>query len=212
MPYSDSSALLQAYIPLVEGIGKSLGSGELLLYDFQKEPPVLIAREGGITNRKPGTPASSLLRRMVQEMDEARETMRINYPSTTKSGKPLKSTTILIYEKNQLSGALSLNMDMSALPVIQHFIDQFSGLEKPDCNDEMPQNTQEFLAGMIRKGIESIGKPVCYFDKKDNVEVVRFLQENHIFTIKGSTDILASELNVSRYTVYNYIEEVKEGD
>lgn len=209
MPHSDSSALLKACIPLVQGVGRSIGAGELLLYDFQKDPPVLIVREGGITNRKPGTPASSLLCRMVKEMDEKGETMRINYPSTTKSGKPLKSTTILIYERSELSGVLCLNVDMSALPIIQHFIDQFSGVEKPDCDDEMPQNAQEFLAGMIRKGIESIGKPVCYFDKKDNVEVVRFLQKNHIFAIKGSTDILASELNVSRYTVYNYIDEVK---
>jgi predicted transcriptional regulator YheO len=75
--------------------------------------------------------------------------------------------------------------------------------------EEMPQDTQEFLNVMIRKGIESVGKPVCYFDKKDNLEVVKFLNGINIFSIKGSTDSLAGELNVSRYTIYNYIEEVK---
>ena len=209
MSYSESSALLQSFVPLVQAIGKTLGVGEVILYDFQKEPPVLIAREGGITSREPGTPASQLLQDMVREMAEEGETMRVNYESATKSGKPLKSTTVLLHEGEELQGALCLNVDMSSINILQHFIDQFAGKERPNGHDEMPQNTQEFLNIMIRKGIEALGKPVYYFDKKDNLEVVRFLNDNHIFSIKGSTDTLAGELNVSRYTIYNYIEEVK---
>ncbi|MDA3956164.1 PAS domain-containing protein [Oceanispirochaeta sp.] len=212
MPHSNSSDTLKSCIPLVHAIGKTIGGGEVILYDFQKDPPELIAREGGITSRLPGTPATQLLCEMVQEMQDEGETMRTNYESATKSGKPLKSTTVLIHDKEILLGALSMNIDMSAMNMLQHFIDQFSGKERPDGHDEMPQNTQEFLNIMIRKGIDSIGKPVCYFDKKDNLEVVRFLNENHIFSIKGSTDNLAGELNVSRYTIYNYIEEVKNRD
>jgi predicted transcriptional regulator YheO len=201
---------LQTYIPLIQAIGKTLGVGEVILYDLTQNPPVIIAKEGGITSRKPGTPSTQLLRDIIREMDDAGETMRVNYESATKSGKPLKSTTVLIYNENQeLQGALSINVDMSAIHMLQHFIDQFSGKERVDEYDEMPQNTQEFLNVMIRKGIESLGKPVCYFDKKDNLEVVKFLNSNHIFSIKGSTDSLAAELNVSRYTIYNYLEEVK---
>ena len=147
---------------------------------------------------------------MIAEMESAGETMRINYESATKSGKPLKSTTVLLYDEGKtLLGALSINVDMSSINMLQHFINQFSGTERISAYDEMPQDTQEFLSIMIRKGIESIGKPVCYFDKKDNLEVVKFLSGNNIFSIKGSTDTLAGELNVSRYTIYNYIEEVK---
>ncbi len=201
---------LKTYIPLIQAVGKTLGVGEVLLYDWTQTPPVIIAKEGGITGRKSGTPASQLMRDMVDEMIRDGENMRINYESATKSGKPLKSSTVLIFnEANDLQGALSINVDMSAINMLQHFVDQFSGKERVEDYDEMPQNTQEFLNVMIRKSIESIGKPVCYFDKKDNLQVVRFLNDNHIFSIKGSTDSLAGELNVSRYTIYNYIEEVK---
>ncbi|MBF9015754.1 MULTISPECIES: transcriptional regulator [unclassified Oceanispirochaeta] len=209
MPYHDSSPVLQSYMPMVQAVGKTLGVGEVILYDFQQDPPILIAREGGITSRQPGTRATQLLCDMVEEMTDAGETMRVNYESATKSGKPLKSTTVLIHFEEQLLGALCVNVDMSAMNMLQHFLDQFSGKERINGHDEMPQNTQEFLNIMILKGIESIGKPVCYFDKKDNLEVVRFLNDNKIFSIKGSTDTLAGELNVSRYTIYNYIEEVK---
>jgi len=209
MPHSNSSVILKSCIPMVHAIGKTLGVGEVILYDFQADPPVMIAREGGITSRLPGTPASQLLCDMVREMSEEGEEMRVNYESATKSGKPLKSTTVLIREGETLLGALCVNVDMSSVNMLQHFIDQFSGKERINGFDEMPQNTQEFLNIMIRKGIDGIGKPVCYFDKKDNLDVVRFLNDNHIFSIKGSTDNLAGELNVSRYTIYNYIEEVK---
>ena len=201
---------LETYIPLIQVVGKTLGVGEVLLYDWTQQPPVIIAKEGGITGRKPGTPATQLMREMVTEMQAAGENMRINYESATKSGKPLKSSTVLIFnETGDLQGALSINVDMSAINMLQHFVDQFSGIERIEDYDEMPQNTQEFLNVMIRKSIESVGKPVCYFDKKDNLEVVHFLNQNNIFSIKGSTDTLAGELNVSRYTIYNYIEEVK---
>ena len=201
---------LQTYIPLVQAVGKTLGVGEVILYDLTQSPPVIIAKEGGITGRRPGTPATQLLQDMIREMIDAEESMRVNYESATKSGKPLKSTTVLLYNENrELQGALSINVDMSSISMLQHFIDQFSGKERMDEYEEMPQNTQEFLSVMIRKGIEGLGKPVCYFDKKDNLEVVKFLNSNHIFSIKGSTDTLASELNVSRYTIYNYLEEVK---
>lgn len=201
---------LQTYIPIIQAVGKTIGVGEVILYDFTQDPPVIIAKEGGITGRKPGTPATQLLQGMVKEMGETGETMRINYESATRSGKPLKSTTVLVRNENEeLQGALSINVDMSSIHMFQHFIDQFSGKERLDQYEEMPQDTQEFLGVMIRKGIESLGKPVCYFDKKDNLEVVKFLNKNNIFSIKGSTDSLAGELNVSRYTIYNYLEEVK---
>ena len=201
---------LKSYIPMITAIGKTIGIGEIILYDFTADPPSILAKEGGITGREPGTHATQYLLELVKEMEAENETMRLNYEAATKSGKPLKSTTLLIKnEENKTEGVLSLNIDMSAVNVMEHFIKQLSGVEKVNLQDEMPQNTQEFLSIMIRKGIETIKKPVCYFDKKDNLEVVRFLNEHHVFTIKGATDTLARELNVSRYTIYNYIEEVR---
>ncbi len=205
-----SSQLLKTYIPLITAIGKTIGIGEIILYDFTVDPPSIIAKEGGITGREPGTPASQYLLDMVKEMQEENETIKLNYEATTKSGKPLKSTTLIISNQDEeVEGVLSLNIDMSAVNVMEHFINQLAGTEKVNSQDEMPQNTQEFLSIMIQKGIESITKPLCYFDKKDNIEVVRFLNNHHVFTIKGATDTLARELNVSRYTIYNYIEEVR---
>jgi predicted transcriptional regulator YheO len=205
-----ASQFLESYIPMVTAVGKTIGIGEILLYDFTIDPPAVLAKEGGITGREAGSKASTFLLDLVREMQDKGESMRLNYETATKSGKPLKSTTLLITgSSGKLEGVFSLNIDMSAVSVMKHFINRLTGTERAESNDEMPQNAQEFLSIMIKKGIESISKPSCYFDKKDNIKVVRFLNSHNIFSIKGSTDTLAAELNVSKYTIYNYIEEVR---
>jgi predicted transcriptional regulator YheO len=39
--------------------------------------------------------------------------------------------------------------------------------------------------------------------------VTEIVDEKGGFMIKGSIDLLAHKLNVSRYTIYNYLDEIK---
>jgi len=45
--------------------------------------------------------------------------------------------------------------------------------------------------------------------KNDKLEVVKYLQKKGVFLVKGNIDKIANKLNVSRYTVYNYLSEIK---
>ncbi|MBE3114904.1 MAG: helix-turn-helix domain-containing protein, partial [Actinobacteria bacterium] len=36
-----------------------------------------------------------------------------------------------------------------------------------------------------------------------------YLQKKGIFLVKGNIDKIANKLNVSRYTIYNYLSEIK---
>ena len=46
--------------------------------------------------------------------------------------------------------------------------------------------------------------------KKERVEMIRFLQDKGAFSIHKSIPIIAEKMNVSRYTIYNYLREIKE--
>ena len=48
--------------------------------------------------------------------------------------------------------------------------------------------------------------------KDDKVEIVRTLDQKGAFLIKGAIDYVAKVLCVSRYTVYNYLDEVRVGE
>ena len=45
--------------------------------------------------------------------------------------------------------------------------------------------------------------------KEDKIEMVRYLQKHGIFLVKDAMDRLAEKLNVSRFTIYNYLAEIK---
>ena len=65
------------------------------------------------------------------------------------------------------------------------------------------------LFSAVNKAIEEINKPISLMQKEDNLRVVGMVDEKGGFMIKGAIDQLAHSLNVSRYTIYNYLEELK---
>ena len=62
---------------------------------------------------------------------------------------------------------------------------------------------------MIKDILDKIGKPVNLLSKDDNLKIVKHLFNNKIFKIKGAVDALANKLKVSRYTIYNYLDQIK---
>jgi predicted transcriptional regulator YheO len=46
-------------------------------------------------------------------------------------------------------------------------------------------------------------------EKDDKIEVIKYLDQKGAFMIKGAVDHAAEKLNVSRYTIYNYLKEVE---
>src|SRR5699024_10857034 len=66
------------------------------------------------------------------------------------------------------------------------------------------------VGDLIEEAVEFVGKPMLYMHKQDRVEMIRYLNEKGTFSIHKSIPFIACKMNVSRYTVYNYIREIKE--
>lgn len=62
----------------------------------------------------------------------------------------------------------------------------------------------------MEKAVESTGKTIDVLDKEDKVEIVKYLDEKGAFLIKKSAERVAEYLDISRFTVYNYLNETKE--
>jgi VWFA-related protein len=70
----------------------------------------------------------------------------------------------------------------------------------------------EMLSSIVNKTLESVGKPVAFISKEEKVSIVQLLDEKGVFLIKGAIDYVAKVLCVSRYTVYNYLDEIRVND
>ena len=70
-------------------------------------------------------------------------------------------------------------------------------------------NLDDLLERIFIKAQEKLGKPIEKMQKDDKLELVRHLQKRGFFLVKGNIDKIAIRLNVSRYTIYNYLSEIK---
>ena len=68
----------------------------------------------------------------------------------------------------------------------------------------------ELLEILMQQAVESTGHTLDALEKEDKVAVVRYLDEKGVFLIKKSAERVAEFLDISRFTVYNYLNEVKE--
>jgi len=203
---------LKSYIPIIKGLGQTLGKHfEIVLHDItNKEKSIVAIANGHITKRKVGAPVTDLLMEMIHKANNNND-QKLNYTTQNKNGKPLKSSTFLIRNKeNEIVGAICINIDLTSIKIANDFINEISQIQiNNNTSEYFPENTDDFLDYTINKGMEKLDKPVHLTDKEEKVQVVTYLVNNNVFNIKGAVDIVAQKLNVSRYTIYNYIDEVK---
>ncbi len=203
--------ILKTFIPVVEGLGEMLGKHyEIVLHDISNLQSSIIAIENGyITGREVGAPATDFLLEVINSEEAQTQDKIVNYTTQTKDGKQLKSSTILIRDEvEEVIGALCINLDLTAVEVAENFLQEISKVEENDSQEQFPENASNFLEMMIQRGLEKVDKPVSLLDKKDKLKIVEYLDKNNVFDIKGGIATLAEKLNVSKYTIYNYLEEI----
>lgn len=214
----DLHPILKSMIPLVEGIASTFGKNcEVVLHDIRNPQSSIIAiANGHITGRTVGSPMTEYgladLRR--GQFDKP----RVNYSKKTKDGKLLKATSLFIKdEKGKVIGFLCINYDISELTIAKNIINDLTNISddggSEEESDEVYGSTvNEMLSSIVNKTLESVGKPVAFISKEEKVNIVQLLDDKGVFLIKGAIDYVAKVLCVSRYTVYNYLDEIRVND
>jgi predicted transcriptional regulator YheO len=196
---------------LVPSLAKVLGEdAEVVLHELSHPQDSVIAIEGNLTGRKAGAPLTDLVLRLMRQ-GKLEEDL-INYPSRTSDGKELRSSTILIRdEKGEVIGCLCINFDLTKWIVTKHTVDSFCRTELLD--DEVSETFTEDVESMLRSKIDEVieqqGAPVTLMKKEDKLRAVKQLDEQGIFLIRRSVARVAKALGVSRYTIYNYLDEIR---
>jgi predicted transcriptional regulator YheO len=66
----------------------------------------------------------------------------------------------------------------------------------------------ELIEDIVSGAIQRAGVPVALMDKGEKLKVVSELTKRGVFMIKGAVERVAQSLSVTRFTVYNYLEEL----
>jgi predicted transcriptional regulator YheO len=83
---------------------------------------------------------------------------------------------------------------------------QDGGLEEAES---FAPTVDELAVSLVRKAIENVGVPVELMQKPHKLQVVRELEARGLFLLRDAVDLTANLLSISRYSVYNYLKELK---
>ncbi len=225
----DGERLIAVFSAVVQHLGASLpNSYELVLHDLSKLPHSIVAVSGEVTRRSVGDPATDLL---LGQAATGRFESRHAYDTRLSDGRKLRSTTMIIEDvSGRPVAALCMNADLSVWEQLQaatarvfeavgaRQLDPAPPSELPAIGADLGEvsheafvhDLDELAAHLINESIRNVGVPVELMKKRHKVEVVRDLRERGLFMLKDAVQLIATELDVTRFTIYNYLNQLAE--
>lgn len=202
---------LQKYVPIANMIAKTFGRQcEVVIHDLSiPQNSVVYTLNNHVTGRQIGQPFEHLVKEVLLSKNFDGDSTA-NYMSVIKDGREIKSSTTLLRDSGgKLIGALCINVDVKPLKDAMSFMGDLMNVEqaKPETEVEPFGNVMEIVDDLIDKIIDQDN--VDNLKRKDKLDLIQFMDEKGVFLIKGAIDKVADRLNISKVTVYSYLDEIK---
>ncbi len=209
----DADAVLAMLATLVDPLSRTLPADtEVVLHDLRRLPNSIVAIAGDVTGRSVGSPATDMLLRKA-----AAGTLEtsVGYETRLPDGRSLRSTTIVVRDADgEPVAALCINCDVMiwrAVKAIAEAMLPENPVEPPA--DEAPaekfvRDIDELAQHLLAEAIDASGAPVDLMQKKHKIAVVQDLKDKGFFMLKESVEMAAAALQVTRFTIYNYLNEL----
>lgn len=200
---------------IAHGIAKQFGTScEVVIHDLNKtlDASIVHIENGQVTNRRIGDGPSGIVLETLHK-NAARIQDKLSYLTRTEDGRILKSSTLFIRNTDgNISYLFSINYDITALLTVNSALESILHTE-PETDthtEDEPQtithNVEDLLNDLMQQGLALVGKPVALMTKEDKIRVVRYLNDAGAFLVTRSGDKVASLLNISKFTLYSYMD------
>lgn len=189
------------------GLAEMFGSSCETLVQDMSEPshPILSIYNGQVSGREVGSTADILgSTRLIDE--NAMTTDLVNLYATTPTGAQIKSSTFhLIGDGYNL--ALGVDFDYSSLVFANRILVDLMSADA-DLQSALWQGGDSGLIQIFDECLAAVGKPVTALNKADRMRIVALLDQKNAFSYRKSVPFVAKRLQVSRYTVYKYLDQL----
>ena len=191
---------------LANGISVMFGPEcETIIHDFNAEDCIVASiYNGHVTGRKKGDKLNLL---GIYNLDDMRNGKDLyNCLGKTTDGRMIKSTTFH-FKSDNFHYVLGINFDFTKLSIAQNAIFDIikTGIDVSKAINENPN--EKVILEIFEEGLRAIGKPVKEMNKKERMDLVKYISDNGGFSLKKSIQTVALKMDISRYTIYNYLKE-----
>lgn len=216
--------ILQSYIPLVYFWGKAMGSNcEVVLHDLTDPENAIIAiANGHVSGRKIGGPTTDLVLKILKDGLEGAEPFIVNYNARVKNDSICRSSSFFIRDEHeQIVGVLCVNVDISHFVEAKNLLDTLIGSGvQPDAEkttaevvhvfENLHSSIDDVLSAMIDNVLNKFAITPDRMSLEEKLDVVKRLNENGLFLLKGGLSELAKRMQLSEPTIYRYLNKIKE--
>ena len=206
-----------SYIHLVDFLGACFGDNtEVVLYDFKDiNHSVIAIHNGHISGRTIGAPITNFALSKLKDKGKEGPPYYLNYLSMAKNNS-LKSNSFFILDRNgKPRGMLSINIDVTkyqqAAELLQKlaFLPTIKPVEKNSTNIEALHSSPRDMINEIINEVTNSGEiSIERLTVEEKMEIVRLLNEEKLFLIKGTVNEVADALGISVATVYRYLNKI----
>jgi Uncharacterized protein conserved in bacteria len=192
---------------------------EILLHDLDHpERSVVAIVNGHLSGRVVGSPILAApeqdqgfkaLMQASAERHGCDPVVLPDYPTTLK-GRTLRSATAIFRDSSgHPFASLCINTDVTGLDTALSFLQQLQpvGASPASTTPQEPADMELLMSEIIQNSLLRSGQG--RMNKQAKVEAVRVMQERGLFIVKGGVEKAANALGVTRYTVYNYLEQLR---
>lgn len=226
--------LLQHYIVLTEFLGKVLGPDyEVVLHDMtDKNRSVIAIANSHISGRDIGAPLTSKALRFLKDKVYEHKDYELEYNGISANGKTLRSSTMFIKQNGKLIGMLCINFDDTSYRDLSErilqlchpntYINALDLLGEPSEAGEKARasvSVERFhnsidavAADVISRELERIGVTADRLTQDERMQVIRTLDAEGVFLIKGVVKDVAAALHCSQASIYRYLSQIKQGN
>ena len=209
---------LDFYKRLAHALALQFGSGcEVVVHDLETADPnhsIVAIENGHVTGRRLGDGPSHVVLEALHA-DGAQLDDRLSYLTRTADGKILKSSTVFIRDDDgRAVGIFAINYDITVLRAANDAISWLVGTEPSEAREPEPivRNVADLLDDLIEQSVELVGTPVALMTKEEKVRAIRYLNDTGAFLITKSGPKVCKFFGISKYTLYSYLDEAKNGE
>ncbi|MBB4126512.1 putative transcriptional regulator YheO [Xanthomonas translucens] len=217
--------LFELLKPVVALLGGVIGENiEVVLHDLSApDASVLAIANGHVSGRSLGDPilsgpredaGFSELYRDVAGTGTISWSIVDEYQTTNAAGRHLRSATLLFRDgAGQPVAALCLNADMTVFEMAHGWLEQMLHRKAKPSRSEAPAGEvglETMMQEIIDDAVKRFMKPPALMNKEEKMYAVEAMMHRGLFLIRNSVEQVAAALGVSRFTIYNYIEQIKQ--
>jgi len=208
----DKEVLIPTLKQLADGVTAMFGRNcEVAVHDLTDLRKSLIYLSGNITGREIGSPATDLLIKALSKKEEVVDLY--NYKSTTRDGRSIKSTTMLLRDSSgSICAAFCINFDttefFNAAQTLAPFINSLASQEN-DLQETFSVSAAETIDAIYEQTLLEIGKQPATMTTSERLNLVKALEEQGVFQMKGAVIRIAELCGVSKFTIYNYLKTIR---